>query len=99
MSRNPDQTATATATDWTQQRRILGRRVHIWQVNLWSLLFILLVTYIGIYFSSPFVPLMVRQLGITDPGQAAIWSGIMVGLAPVVSAISSPFWGRFADRM
>ncbi|HEX2173996.1 MAG TPA: MFS transporter, partial [Dehalococcoidia bacterium] len=94
MSSEPDR-----SIDWSEERTILGRRVYTWQVNLYSLLAVLFVAFVGFFFSSPFVPLLVRELGVTDPSAAAIWSGIIIGLGPVSAVFASPLWGRVADRI
>jgi DHA1 family multidrug resistance protein-like MFS transporter len=85
--------------DWTEQRAFLGRQVYVWQINLYSLLAVLFVAFIGFSFSSPFLPLLVHQLGVTDPRAAALWSGVLIGLGPMSAVITSPFWGRMADRI
>src|SRR5262249_2571628 len=85
--------------DWTEQCVFLGRQFYVWQVNLYSLLAVLFVAFIGFSFSSPFLLLLVHQLGVTDPRAAAIWSGVLIGLGPVSAVITSPLWGRLADRI
>jgi DHA1 family multidrug resistance protein-like MFS transporter len=47
---------------------------------------------------TPFVPLFVLELERSDPRSAAAWSGLLVGIAPLLSAVAGPFWGAFADR-
>jgi DHA1 family multidrug resistance protein-like MFS transporter len=46
----------------------------------------------------PFLPLYIRQLGVTDVGSIALWTGATLGVTPALSALLSPFWGRLADR-
>ena len=46
----------------------------------------------------PFLPLYFQQLGVTDVGAIAMWSGLSLGVTPALTAILSPFWGRLADR-
>ena len=46
----------------------------------------------------PFLPLYFHQLGVEDVGQAAMWSGLSLGVTPAFTALLSPFWGRLADR-
>jgi DHA1 family multidrug resistance protein-like MFS transporter len=87
------------AVDWDESRSLFGRRFYIWQINLYSLLFVLFVAFIGFFFSGPFLPLFVKELGVTDPGEAAIWSGILIGAGPASAMITGPFWGRLADRI
>jgi DHA1 family multidrug resistance protein-like MFS transporter len=84
--------------DWTEQRALWGYSVYVWQMNLGSLLAVLFVAFVGFYFSSPFLPLLVGELGITDPRAVAIWSGVLIALGPASAAIASPLWGRLADR-
>ena len=47
----------------------------------------------------PFLPLYFRQLGVTDVGEIAFWTGLSLGVTPAVTALLSPFWGRLADRV
>ncbi|OFW04537.1 MAG: hypothetical protein A3H96_09085 [Acidobacteria bacterium RIFCSPLOWO2_02_FULL_67_36] len=46
----------------------------------------------------PFLPLYFQQLGVTDVGAIAIWSGLSLGVTPAITAIMAPLWGRLADR-
>lgn len=46
----------------------------------------------------PFLPLYIRQLGVTDVGEIALWTGAALGVTPALAALMSPFWGRLADR-
>jgi MFS family permease len=46
----------------------------------------------------PFLPLFIRQLGVTDVGEIALWTGAILAVTPALTALLSPFWGRLADR-
>ena len=46
----------------------------------------------------PFLPLYFQQLGVSDVGQIAMWSGLSLGVTPAITAMLAPFWGRLADR-
>ena len=85
--------------DWTAQRTFLGRPVYIWQLNLYALLAVLFVAFVGFSFAGPFLPLFVRHLGVTEPRAVAIWSGVLMGLGPLSAVVTSPLWGRLADRI
>ena len=52
----------------------------------------------GFQFFSPFLPLYVRELGVTDPGMIALWSGVLVAMTPTMPGLLAPFFGRLADR-
>ncbi len=47
---------------------------------------------------TPFIPLFVLLLVEGDPVAAATWSGIAVGIAPLMTAVAGPFWGSIAER-
>ncbi len=46
----------------------------------------------------PFLALYMQQLGVTDTGDVALWTGLTLGVTPAITALCSPFWGRIADR-
>ena len=46
----------------------------------------------------PFLPLYIRELGVTDVGDIALWAGMATGITPAVAALCGPLWGRVADR-
>ena len=69
-----------------------------WRRNVWALSLIVFVAFVGFQFFSPFLPLYVRELGVTDPGKIALWSGVLSAVTPAVSGILSPLFGRLADR-
>ena len=46
----------------------------------------------------PFLPLYIRELGVRDVGEIALWSGLTLGATPAITAISAPLWGRVGDR-
>lgn len=46
----------------------------------------------------PFLPLYIRELGVSDIADIAFWTGLTLGATPAVTAISAPLWGRVGDR-
>jgi DHA1 family multidrug resistance protein-like MFS transporter len=69
-----------------------------WRQNVWALSLIVFVAFVGFQFFSPFLPLYIRELGVTDPGGIALWSGLLSAVTPAVSGLLSPLFGRLADR-
>ena len=47
----------------------------------------------------PFLPLYLQQLGVSDIGEIALWSGLSLGVTPAVTALMAPLWGRIGDRI
>jgi DHA1 family multidrug resistance protein-like MFS transporter len=56
------------------------------------------IVWLGFDFAMPFLPLYVRELGVTSTSEAALWAGILISLGPGLGAVVSPFWGMMADR-
>lgn len=69
-----------------------------WRRNVWALTLVVFVAFVGFQFFSPFLPLYVHELGVTDPGRIALWSGLLSAVTPTVSGLLSPLFGRLADR-
>lgn len=69
-----------------------------WRRNLAVLMLGIFATYTGFAFVMPFLPLFVTELGVTDPGRAALWSGLLFGLSPLLSGLLAPAWGALAER-
>jgi DHA1 family multidrug resistance protein-like MFS transporter len=73
-------------------------KLEPWQRNQYVVVLTVAALHLGVDFSHPFLPLYVRYLGVTDLGEAALWSGLIVGIAPLGASIMSPVWGNLADR-
>jgi len=56
------------------------------------------VGFTGFTLVMPFLPLYIQQLGVTNRGEIAMWTGVTLGVTPAITALCSPFWGRVADR-
>jgi MFS transporter, DHA1 family, multidrug resistance protein len=54
--------------------------------------------YTGFTLSMPFLPLYMRQLGVTDVGEISIWTGVSLAITPALTALLAPAWGRLGDR-
>lgn len=69
-----------------------------WQRNVWALALCVFIAFVGFQFFNPFLPLYVRELGVTEPARIALWSGLLAASTPAVSGVLSPVFGRLADR-
>jgi DHA1 family multidrug resistance protein-like MFS transporter len=70
-----------------------------WRKNLFAVTAATFIGFTGFTLVMPFLPLYFQQLGVTDVGEIALWSGLSLGVTPAVTALMAPFWGRLADRM
>jgi DHA1 family multidrug resistance protein-like MFS transporter len=73
--------------------------VESWERNVWALALVVFIAFVGFQFFSPFLPLYVIELGVTDPTRVALWSGALTAVTPAVSGLLGPLWGSFADRV
>ena len=69
-----------------------------WRRNVWALTLTVFISFVGFQFFSPFLPLYIRELGVTDPAKIALWSGLQAAVTPAMSGVLSPVFGRLADR-
>lgn len=56
------------------------------------------IGFTGFTLVMPFLPLYIAELGTTDIGEIAMWTGLTLGATPTVTAISAPLWGRVGDK-
>ena len=69
-----------------------------WQRNQWAIYAAVLISFLSFTFVMPFLPQYVQRLGVTDPGRAALWSGLLFGISPLLGGLLTPFWVRVAER-
>lgn len=69
-----------------------------WQRNVYAVTAASFLGYTGFTLVMPFLPLFIGQLGVTDVGQVAMWTGVSLGITPALTAILAPAWGRLGDR-
>ena len=69
-----------------------------WRRNVWALTLTVFISFVGFQFFSPFLPLYIRELGVTDPAKIALWAGLQAAVTPAMSGVLSPVFGRLADR-
>ena len=69
-----------------------------WRRNQHVMVTTVFVVYTGFAFVIPFLPLYVRQLGIEGEQRVVLWSGVLIGVAPLLAGLLAPLWGRLGDR-
>ncbi|MFB4162549.1 MFS transporter [Alteribacillus sp. JSM 102045] len=69
-----------------------------WKKNLYILTASLFIVMAAMTMIIPFLPLYLQELGVTDPEQVSIWSGVIFGINFFSAFLVSPLWGRLADR-
>ncbi|MGH9350309.1 MAG: MFS transporter [Vicinamibacterales bacterium] len=70
-----------------------------WRRNQLAVTAASFVGFTGFTLVMPFLPLYIRQLGVQDDGEVALWTGATLGVTPAITAFCAPFWGRLADRL
>ena len=53
---------------------------------------------IGVTMFSPFLPLYIKDLGVTDPQAQSVWSGIILGVTSLFIGLLAPLWGTISDK-
>jgi len=61
------------------------RSTEGWQRNVWALTALCVHRVRGFQFFNPFLPLYIRELGVTDPARIALWSGLLAAVTPAIS--------------
>ncbi len=70
-----------------------------WKSNLAAAAVAQFLCIVGWNASIPFLPLYVRELGVTDLHQVELWSGVLAAAGSAASFLVFPFWGALSDRM
>lgn len=52
----------------------------------------------GFMLVMPFLPIYVAQLGVESQAAVAVWSGLILGISPLITSFVGPIWGKLADR-
>lgn len=74
-----------------------GGTLH-WRRSQVGMTLVVFIAFFGFNFVMPILPLYVQALGVADVSQAALLSGAMLAISPLMAAFFSPLWGVVADR-
>ena len=67
-----------------------------WRRNVFAVTAASFMGFTGFTLVMPFLPLFIGQLGVTDVGQIAMWTGLSLGVTPALTALLAPAWGGSA---
>ncbi|MFB3827853.1 MAG: MFS transporter [Bryobacteraceae bacterium] len=76
----------------------LHRDVPQWRKNQLAVVSSAVLIDAAFYLVMPALPQFIRELGVASPRQVAAWTGVLMGISPLLAALSGPAWGRIADR-
>jgi len=69
-----------------------------WVKNLFFIALSQFIVQIGMSGAIPFLPLFIKELGITSPEEAKLWSGLVFAAPYFTSIFAAPFWGWLGDK-
>jgi MFS family permease len=69
-----------------------------WRRNQIAVVAASFVGFTGFTLVMPFLAQYIQELGVTDTGDVALWTGITLGVTPAIAALCAPLWGRVGDR-
>lgn len=69
-----------------------------WKLNLNILWISQVISLMSFGFGLPFLPFYIQELGVTDPVQLNLYTGILSAAPAVTMAVMAPLWGIAADR-
>jgi DHA1 family multidrug resistance protein-like MFS transporter len=72
--------------------------LRLWRRNLAALVAAVFIGFTGFTLVMPFLPIYIQEMGVTDVGEIAAWTGVALGVTPAMTALFAPLWGRLADR-
>src|SRR3990170_3974847 len=73
-------------------------KIEPWRRNVYAIAIAQFIALGGGNLVFPFMPFYVRDLGVTDKGQIALWSGLLGTATGAALFVFSPIWGSLADR-
>jgi len=69
-----------------------------WRKNLYIIWIAKFIAMMGMSLVVPFLPFFVRELGVQDQADVAMWSGLVFSGPFFLSFIMTPIWGSLGDR-
>lgn len=72
---------------------------QVWRRNLFVCALGSFTTIVGMSLILPILPLYVRDLGVEDPADVTLLSGIAYAATFLTAALTAPLWGHLGDRL
>jgi DHA1 family multidrug resistance protein-like MFS transporter len=72
--------------------------LETWKRNLYIIWGAEMVAIAGFGIMGSFLPLYIKDLGVTDPDAVTWWSGLVFAAHAVAMTVFAPIWGSLADR-
>jgi DHA1 family multidrug resistance protein-like MFS transporter len=69
-----------------------------WKINLYTLWVTQIISLTSFGLGLPFIPFYIQEMGVTDPDQIKLFTGILSTAPAVTMGLMSPIWGRLADK-
>lgn len=69
-----------------------------WKINLYTIWFSQVLSIMSFSFGIPFIPFYIQDIGVVDPNQVKLFTGILSTAPGITMAIMAPIWGIAADR-
>ena len=69
-----------------------------WKINLYTLWVTQIISLTSFGLGIPFISFYIQEMGVTDPNQVKLFTGILSTAPAVTMAIMAPIWGRLADK-
>lgn len=69
-----------------------------WKRNLWILTIAQFLVMGAMTMIIPFLPLYLKQLGVTDADKVQLWAGFIFGINFLSAFLVSPIWGMLGDK-
>jgi len=69
-----------------------------WRRTVYVIWISQVIGMMGLAFVAPFLPLYVRELGITEESRVRFWAGLLAFAPSSMFVIFGPLWGWLADR-
>ncbi len=69
-----------------------------WKINLYTIWCSQIISLMSFGFGLPFLPFYIQELGVVDPDQVKMYTGILTAAPAVTMGIMAPIWGMLADR-